>query len=231
MEFKNFTYLLILIGTIAVPAVLEFNKVIRFFSKLKYLLPAMLFTGAIFIIWDLRFEERAIWKFNSDFVMGRNILNLPIEEWLYFLTVPYLGVFIYEYLKHRFRNFERPNLFLVVSLILLALFGFLAYLTRQKLYPFFTFFLLTIYLAYTVFRNRFKKYYTKFYLAYFVMLFPFLLISGLLTALPIIEYNSVHNLGIQIFSIPVENFASLFLLLLMNITIYEYLKERRIYTK
>jgi lycopene cyclase domain-containing protein len=229
MEFKNFSYLILLIAVVAVPLIFSIEKQVRYYYKLKYLLPAMLFTGAIFIIWDLRFEERAIWRFNSDFVTGINILSLPIEEWLYFLAVPYLGVFIFEFIKHRFLNFERPNLFLAISLILLVLFGILAYFTRQKLYPFFTFFLLSIYLAYTIFRNRFKKHYTKFYLAYFVMLVPFILISGVLTALPIVEYNPVHILGIRLFSIPVENFASLFLLLLMNITIYEYLKDRRIY--
>ena len=231
MELKNFSYLLILIGTVAVPLFFSFDKQVRFYSKLKYLLPAMLFSGALFILWDLRFEERAIWIFNSEFTIGINILNLPVEEWLYFLAVPYLGVFIYEFLKYRFHNFERPNIFLVLSLVLLILFGITAYFSRQKLYPFFTFFLLAIYLGYTTFRNRFKKHYTKFYLAYFVMLVPFIIISGLLTALPIIEYNPIHICGIRLYSIPIENFASLFLLLLMNITIYEYLKERRIYTK
>jgi lycopene cyclase domain-containing protein len=229
MEFKNFSYLILLAATVAIPALTGFKSKFRFSSDFKYLLPAMLFTGAIFIMWDLRFEEQAIWRFNSKFLIGRNLLNLPIEEWFYFLAVPYLGVFIYEFLKHRFPNFERPNTSLVISLVLLVLFGFVAFFSRQKLYPFFTFFLLTIYLAYTIFRNRFKKHYTKFYLAYFVMLVPFLIISGILTVLPIIEYNPLHTLGVELYTIPIENFASLFLLLLMNITIYEYLKERRIY--
>ncbi len=229
MEIKNFSYLLILLGTTAVPLFFSYEKQLRFYSNLKYLLPAMLFTGAIFIIIDLRFEQRAIWRFNTEFTIGINILNLPIEEWLYFLAVPFLGVAVYEFLNSMFFNFEHPKIFLALSLFLLILFGVAAYFSRQKLYPFFIFFLLAIYLGYTIFRERFTKHYTKFYLAYFVMLVPFLIISGLLTALPIIEYNPDFNLGIRLFSIPVENFASLFLLLLMNITIYEFIKERRIY--
>ena len=229
MEFKNFSYLLILIATIAISLYFSFGKQLRFYDKLKYIIPAILFSGAIFIIMDLRFEERAIWKFNSEFTLGVNILNLPIEEWLYFMAIPFLGVTIYEFLKYRFSGFEQPNVFVILSLLLLVIFAFTAYFTRQKLYPFFTFFLLTIYLGYTVFRNRFKKHYTKFYLAYFVMLVPFIIISEIITTLPIIEYNPIHILGVRIFSIPIENFASLFLLLLMNITIYEFLKDRRIY--
>ncbi len=229
MEFKNLSYLLILIGIIAVPLFFSFEKQLSFYTNLKYLLPAMIFTGAIFIILDLRFEQRAIWRFNSEFTIGINILNLPIEEWLYYIAVPFLGVSVYEFLNYRFYDFERPKFFLALSLFLLILFGVAAYLSRQKIYPFFIFFLIAIYLGYTIFRERFTKHYTKFYLAYFVLLIPFLIISGLLTALPIIEYNPDFNLGIRLFSIPVENFASLFLLLLMNITIYEFLKERRIY--
>ena len=229
MEFNNFWYIILLLVTLAVPLAFSFNSKIHFYNNIKYLLPALLFVTAIFIIWDLRFEERAIWHFNPEFVMGKYVLNLPVEEWLYFPVVSYLGVFVYEFLKHRFPNFQRPNSFLVLSLVLLVLFGVLAFLSRQKLYSFFTFFLLTIYMAYTIFRNRFKKHYSKFYLAYFILLVPFLIINGVLTALPIIEYNPLHILGIEIYTIPIENFAALFLLLLMNITIYEYLKERRIY--
>ncbi len=229
MEFKNFSYLLIVAGAFAIPFLFGIKKQNPFFRNLKHLVPAILFSGAIFIIWDLRFEEKAIWRFNEEFVLGINILNLPIEEWLYFLGIPFLSVFIYEYLKTNFPNFEKANVFLAFSLVLFVLFGILAYTTRQKLYPFFAFFLTTIYLGYTIFRNRFKKHYTKFYLGYFVMLVPFLIISGLLTRLPIIEYNPDYLLNVKLYSIPLENFVSLFLLYLMNVTIYEYLKERRIF--
>ncbi len=220
---------MIVAATFAIPFLFGIKKQIAFFLNLKHLIPAMLFSGAIFIIWDLRFEERAIWRFNPDFVLGINILNLPIEEWLYFLGIPFLGVFIYEYLKAHVSKFEKANVFLAFSIVLFILFGVLAYTTRQKLYPFFTFFLTAIYLGYTIFRNRFKKHYTKFYLGYFVMLVPFLIISGLLSGLPIIEYNPEYLLNVRLYSIPVENFVSLFLLYLMNVTIYEYLKERRIF--
>jgi lycopene cyclase domain-containing protein len=229
MEFNNFAYLLVLLGTVATPLFFGFNKKLHFFSNFKYLLPAMLFSGAIFIILDLRFTERAVWSFNPEYLIGKNLLNLPVEEWLYFLAVPLLGTFIYEFIKQRFYNFERPNLFLAVSLVLLLVFGVAGYLSKQKVYSFFIFFLLTIYLGYTIFRSRFKEHYTKFYLSYFILLIPFIAISGTLTALPIIEYNPQFNLGIRLYSIPIENFASLFFLQLMNITIYEYLKERRIY--
>ncbi len=228
MEFKNFTYLLLMLGTMAVPLAFSFEKKVRFYTKLKYLLPAILFSGAIFIIWDLRFEELGIWSFNPEYLLGIYILNLPVEEWLFFIAIPYATVFIYEVLKVQLPHFEKPNLFLGVSLVLLVIFALTAYFFRERLYTFFNFFLLTIYFGYTIFRNRFKQHLTKFYLAWLISLVPFLIVNGFLTALPVVEYNDAHNLGIRIFTIPIEDFFYFFLLLLMNLTIFEYLKNRSI---
>lgn len=229
MEFKNFTYLLLMLGAIAIPLAYSFEKQVRFYTKLKYFLPAMLFTGAIFIIWDMRFEEIGIWKFNPEYLIGIYIFNLPLEEWLFFIVIPYCSVFIYEILKVKLPHFERPNLFTGVSLVLLIAFALLAYFAREKLYTFFNFFLLTIYFGYTIFRKRFKPHYTKFYLTWAISLFPMLIINGVLTALPVVEYNNHHNLGVRVFTIPIEDFFYFFLLLLMNLTIYEYLKKQRFY--
>lgn len=229
MELKNFTYLLLMLALIIVPVVHSIKNGVGFYSKLKYLLPAILFSGAIFILWDIRFEELGIWQFNPEYISGIYFMNLPLSEWLYFLAIPFYAVYIYEVLKIKLPDFEKDNLFVAISLVLLVAFALIAYFGRTQLYTFFTFFLLSIYFGYTVFRNRFKKHYTKFYLAYFFSLVPFLIVSGILTALPVIKYNEEHILGLHIFTIPVENLAVFFLLLLMNITIYEYLKQQRFY--
>lgn len=229
MEFRNFTYLLLMLGYIAIPLAFSFEKQVRFYTKLKYLFPAIIFSGAIFIMWDLRFEKLGIWKFNSDYVTGIYILNLPFEEWLFFIVIPYCSVFIYEILNVKLPHFEKPNIFVGVSLVLLVAFAFTAYFAREKLYTFFNFFLLTIYFGYTIFRNKFKQHLTKFYLAYFISLIPFFIVNGLLTALPVVEYNDLHNLGFRIFTIPIEDFGYFFLLFLMNVTILEYLKKQQFY--
>ncbi len=229
MEFKSFTYLLLMLGSVIVPVIFSFENQVRFYAKLKYLFPAIIFTGLIFILWDIRFEQIGIWSFNPEYLTGIYILNLPVEEWLFFIVIPYCCVFIYEILKIKFPQFEKPNLFVGISLVLLILFALLAFFERQKLYTFFTFFLLTIYFGYTIFRRRFKSHLTKFYLTFLIGLVPFLIVNGILTSLPVVEYNDLHNLGIRVFSIPVEDFAYFFLLLLINVTIYEYLKQQRLY--
>lgn len=227
MEFKNFSYLLLLLGYLVIPVILGYRHKVRFVFRLRYLIPATIFAGAIFVMWDRRFIEMDIWSFNPGYISGIQLLKVPVEEWLSFIVIPWSAVYIYEWLKIRFENFEKPRFFVIISLIGFAVLAFLAYAFRQNMFSFFTFFLSAIYLGYTVFRNRFRKNLTKFYLAYFVSLLPFTILSGIASRLEIVNYNPQHTMNINLADFPVEKFAYLFLLLLINITIYEYLSERR----
>lgn len=229
MELKNYIYLLLLVVFMAISMALSLRKPLRFQSRLKYFFPPVLFTGAIFIIWNLRFTELGIFYYNPDYLSGKQILNLPVEEWLFLLVISYIGIFSYEGIRIYMPRFDRPNLFLGISLVVLLISGILTYVFRDRLFAFFTFFLLTIYFGYTIFRNRFKPYYTRFYLSYLITLVPFMLLKGILMALPATGYDPVHIIGIRIFKLPIENLGYLFLLMLINVTIYEYLKSRRIY--
>lgn len=229
MEFKNFSFLILLAIVLIIPLALAVRKKeIHFFSRLKFLVPAILFSGAVFIIWDIRFEQRSIWQFHPDYISGVILLDLPLEEWLYFIVISIFSVIVYEMVKLHDNKFNKTNIYLIISLILFLLSCITAYYARFKLYPFFTFFLLSVYLGYTIFRNRFKKHYAGFYLSYATLIIPYFIIEGIRTVLPIKEYNPEHIFGVRIFTVPVENFAYLFLLFLINITIYEYLKERNI---
>lgn len=229
MDIKNLSYLLLLLVYLIIPVILSTQKKVRFVFRLRYLLPAAIFAGAIFVMWDMRFTELGIWSFNADYLTGIELMKVPVEEWLSFLIIPLSSVYIYEWLKIRLENFEQPNAFVVVSLVIFAVTGILAYVFRKNVFSFFTFFLTAIYLGYTVFRNRFKKHYTKFYLAFIISLIPFLIVSGILNIMPVIIYNTDHIIGVGLFGVPVEKIAYLFMLMLINITIYEYLNERQYY--
>jgi lycopene cyclase domain-containing protein len=204
-------------------------KTIVFFTELKYMIPAIIFSGAIFIMLNIRFLEAGIIGFNPNYLVGKNILNLPVEEWLFLLIISLFSFSVYILVTVKFANFEKPNLFLAISIVLLLFFGFEAWYSRQKLVPFFIFFLLTIYFGYTIFRNRFKQHITKFYVSWFIAVIPFFLIKGILNTLPVILYSNEYTLGIRFFSVPVEEFAYFFLLMLINITIFEYLRNSHLY--
>lgn len=229
MDINNFTYLILLVGSIFVPLLLSFDNKVQYFKSLKYILPAIFITAIIFWAWDIGFTKAGVWSFNPEFTLGINLMSMPLEEWLFFIVIPYCCLFIYEVLKFYLSKQEYPDLFQTFSQFLIAGFASLGYLFRHQNYTFVTFLLSALYLGYTIFRRKFKPHITKFYFAYFVSLIPFMVVNGILTTLPVVEYNSEHILNIRIINIPIEDFSYLFLMLLIVISIYEALKERRFY--
>ena len=76
----------------------------------------------------------------------------------------------------------------------------------------------------------FRKYFkgfdaVSFLVSYAICLIPFLIVNGFLTAIPVVQYNDMENLGIRIYTIPFEDIFYGMLLVLMNIVIYENLKS------
>lgn len=229
MDFQNYWYILILFTLAGLTMFLFVKKSIVFIMEFKYMLPAIIFTSAIFIMMNKRFIESDIISFNNNYLIGKTILKLPIEEWLFLLVISFFSFSVYLLVSERFANFEKPDLFYAISLVLLLVIGFVAWTSREKLIPFFGFFLLAIYFAYTLFRNRFKTHFGKFYITYLIVALPFLIVKAILNTLPVLLYNNEHTLGIRLFSMPVEEFGYLFLLMLINVTIFEYLRDNRLY--
>lgn len=229
MELKNFTYLIILIASIAAPLALSFDKKVRYYTNLKYIMPAILLTAALFWTWDVLFTASRVWSFNHEYIIGTEIFGVPIEEWLFFIVIPYSCMFIYEVLKFYLKDNAIANFFRLFSLVLVVIFALLSYLFRNQTYTFLIFVFSAIYLGFTIFLNKFKPHLTNFYLSYFVSLIPFFVVNGILTSLNVFQYDSATILNIRFLNIPVEDFSYLFLMLLMVTTIYETLKESRYY--
>ncbi|MFM9945254.1 MAG: lycopene cyclase domain-containing protein, partial [Bacteroidia bacterium] len=73
---------------------------------------------------------------------------------------------------------------------------------------------------------KLKRYMGRFYISYILCLIPFFIVNGLLTSLPVIEYNDAANLGIRIGTIPLDDFiynAALLLLVTMG---YEWSRKK-----
>lgn len=221
---ENYLYLFVNIFTISFPLVRSFEDKIKFAQKWYALFPAIFFTGALFIVWDHWFTAMGVWDFNPRYLLGIYFFELPLEEWLFFFTVPFACVFIYEVLKYFvptdiFRNIAQPLTFLIIPIFLL-----IALLNLDKWYTSLTFFLAAgmLLIHYFTFKTRLLG---RFFLTYLVHLIPFLLMNGVLTGTftdePVVIYNNAENLGIRILTIPIEDTVYSFILLLMNISIYE----------
>lgn len=222
---KHYTYLLLNIATLFFPFVLSFDKKVGFYKKWPQLAWGIGITGAFFIVWDILKTYYGVWAFNPEYLIGVYIGNLPIEEWLFFLTVPYACVFIYECLKAYLPDYlKKPSKYVApVMAFALVVAGILSY---GRMYTFITFLLTALFLVLyiNVFKNSLGGY---FWMGYIVHLIPFFIVNGVLTALPVVIYNDAENLGIRLFTIPAEDTIYSMLLLLMNIGIYEYVGRKR----
>lgn len=227
---KHYTYLLVDTLTIFFPFVLSFDKKVSFYKSWKYWWPAMLVTGAFFIVWDICFTLWGIWSFSATYTLPPRIGGLPVEEWLFFIVVPYSCVFIYECLKAYFpRIITGKDIGWVVlmplggALVLLGIYWFGKAYTASS-FTFCGLFIMILYLL----RNRLGQFRADVFMLTFIISFiPFLIVNGVLTTMPVVLYNNTENLGIRMYTIPVEDTFYGMLLMLGNVTGMEWLKAKQ----
>lgn len=189
----------------------------------------MLFPAIFYIIWDSLFTQWGVWSFNDLYITGIKFLHLPIEEIMFFFVVPYCCVFIYECIRCYFPGIVDAKwagiLFRVLTVILLLAGLFFI----KRMYTGTTFLFLSATFLIFMTRRTFSKYINLavFFISYAIILIPFLVVNGFLTAIPVVLYNDTENLGIRIYSIPFEDVFYGMLLIFLNIFIFEWLRNRR----
>lgn len=223
----KYTYLLINIATVFFPMVLSFDKRVAFYKSWKFIWPGMAITGLLFLVWDVLFTYQGVWSFNADYILGITFFKLPLEEVLFFLTVPFACIFIYQCLRYYVK--WQPADFIVSTLCsAVIIYGLLnCAFNYHKLYTLVTFGTLVPLLVYVFFVLK-AKWLNRFFLAYAVTLIPFYIVNGLLTSIPVVIYNNNQNLGQRIGTIPLEDHFYCMALLLMNIAFFEYHQQKSI---
>jgi lycopene cyclase domain-containing protein len=221
---SKYLYFGLLLFSIAYPLAQSFEWRICYYTKWKRLFPAIIVMTLIFIPWDIWFTKVGVWWFNDDYITGIKIFGLPIEEWLFFVVVPFACMFIYEVIiyfikKDLLFKYARP-IFLILA-ILLAIGAIVFY---KQLYPLVTFSLTSIALFATVYFN--PKWKGRFLMMYLVSWIPFLFVNGALTGnftkTATVNYNSEEIIGLRITTIPVEDSVYNLLMLLIVVAIYEF---------
>lgn len=223
---QHYTYLALDLASVLFPLLLSFDKKVAFYKLWKFLFPSILISGVFFIAWDVLFTAKGVWGFNPAYITGFYIFNLPIEEILFFVCVPYSCVFIYEvcnaYFKRDWIGCVKGTdvTICIISLIICIVF-------YNKTYTVVNASICLLLVAFTSFILKFENM-PRFYLAYVISLVPFFLCNGILTALPIVTYNDNENMAIRIFTIPVEDAFYCLSLLLSNVLLMNYFKTKTI---
>ena len=183
-------------------------------------------TMGVFIPWDVIFTINGVWGFNSDYFLGFEIFSLPLEEWLFFICIPFACVFTHYALLLYFPNLKLNKVATkAISISLVLILFILALANYDKWYTLVNF-SLAIPLTWLVYKYN-PQLLQHFFLTFLVMLIPFFIVNGVLTGSwidnQVVWYNDAENLGIRMGTIPVEDSIYAYSMILMNLYYFEYL--------
>jgi lycopene cyclase domain-containing protein len=225
----KFTYVMIDFFSVIVPFLFSFHPRIRFYKYWLALFPAIITTALLFIAWDMYFTRIKIWGFNPQYLTGINIGNLPIEEVLFFICIPYSCIFTYSCLNEIISKRISISLQSAISISLIAISIYLSIKYIELRYTTCTFALLAILLIITRFIIK-ANWLSQFFVTYLFLLIPFLIVNGLLTgtglASPVVWYNHAEITNMRILTIPFEDFFYGMDLILLNIAFYSLFTEK-----
>lgn len=226
MEFleTKYLYFYLLLISMIYPILQSFEKRLTYYKKFKALIGSIIIMALLFIPWDIYFTIKKVWWFNSDYISDIKIFELPIEEVLFFIIVPFACVFIYEVVKYFFNTSflkQVPKYIFSGLAVILLVFAFLYY---SQTYTFINFLLTGIALILVIYKS--PNWLNNFFVTYILTIFPFLLINGVLTGAltkaPVVNYNPNEIIGVRVITIPIEDFVYNLLMLIIVINFYEY---------
>ncbi len=222
------TLYLILDGlTILFPLLLSFDKKVAFYKTWNFVFIAFLMVGIPFIAWDVLFTKIGVWGFNANYLTEVSLFNLPVEEALFFVVVPFACVFIFACVKAYFSKLKLEGFnrifyaLLIIYAIVVLVVGWGGYYSMSAS-------ILT--LISIPFLLKLKVNLRFLPLSFLIALIPFFIVNGVLTGTgleePIVWYNDLENVGVRLYTIPVEDVLYGWVLITLNILVYQHYLER-----
>lgn len=97
-------YALVLAAILFFPLVLSIILRLRMYPRFRALVKSMLIVCLVFWLWDVLATARGHWSFNPAYVLGCDLLGMPIEEWAFFPVLTFVSVFTYEAVRKVWKN-------------------------------------------------------------------------------------------------------------------------------
>jgi len=221
-----YEYLIFNIIVLSGPLLLGWLKPFYFLNRWPKVLASAVLVSIPYLVWD-SLVTGLHWEFNFHYTTGLVVLNLPIEEILFFITVPAACLFTWEMISRRmdekpvsFMNRIRPLFYLLpVAGTILLIYG-------KQYTGLATFFLgLAVALDQVIKTNLLLQ---KRFMFFFALSLLFTLVfNGYLTWRPVVVYNELYQLDLRIFTIPIEDFWYGFSMIYFNTILYEKFRTRK----
>lgn len=177
-----------------------------------------------FLIWD-HFVTGYFWTFNPDYTTGITIGNLPVEEVMFFLTVPYSCLFIWEIITRKMKP-KKAQFADFAPFFFLALFPIGIWFYWQGLEytgSIYIVFSLTVVVD-GLAKTRFYQKNTSYFFMSLIIGLTFIF-NWYLTARPVVLYNEEVKTNGMVLSIPMEDFIYGLSLIILAAIVYDIAKR------
>lgn len=225
-----YLYLILNIGSLSIPLLYSiFEKKFHFIQYFGIALKSIVIVAIPFLIWDAFFTNIGVWGFNETYHLSFTILQMPIEEWMFFFCIPYACLFTHEVLTYYLPKFKLTKgiaaiigVISIVLTLLLLLYNFGKWYTTIN----FLFFIILMIFGLKKHITTLQTYFPSFA----VILIPFFIVNGILTGSlienPVVWYNNAENMNFRLFTIPFEDVFYAFNLLFSIQLIFNHFKSK-----
>lgn len=220
------TYGWILLGTVLFPLIFSFEKRIAFYRRWPPILGTAVVVSVPFLAWDAAATLRGDWSFASAHVSGWSWFGLPLEEYLFFIAVPFSCQLIFAAVLR-----ETSKTVRIVRWPWFAAAGtawLLAVLVWPRTYSAVVLVFLGAFLLAAPLLWK-RTFFTRaFWWTQLLCVLPFLVVDGVLTGLPVVSYRESSIVGIHLLSIPLEDLVYSFVLVGMNVCVSEGFRRAKL---
>lgn len=218
-------YLIFNVIIFAGPLIFGAMKQFYFIDRWKSTVVPIFVPALVFLVWD-SLVTGSHWQFNEKYILGFTLFSLPIEEILFFISVPFACLFTWEMI---IRRADEKNILWIskvrLYLYLLVPIGILVFISGKHYTGLAIFFLgLAVLLDQLLNTNLITQ--KRFYIYLVLVLLFTLVFNGYLTWRPIVTYGIEYQLDFRIFTIPIEDFIYGTALIFMNTSIYQKVRQQ-----
>ena len=221
-------YTILLLCSISVPMVLSFDRKLQFYKRWNYIFPSILIIATFYILADIYMTKLGVWGFNSRYHSNTLIAGLPIEEWFFFIVIPYACLFLHESLLFYFPDLKvSPIWSHIIVTFLISIAAVAILFNSDRIYTVYICSLVIIALLLTFFDKT--NVINSYLISFLLILIPFIIVNAILTGSfidqEVVWYNNQENLGIRVLTIPVEDFGYAFSMVLFNLLLIPQVKR------
>lgn len=227
MQLQNYSFLILNIVVLSIPLLanlyFKYGGLKQFFL---HFLKTYSIVGVLITFLSSLIIYRADWQFNTKFLTGMKIGNVPIEVVVFFFAIPFASIALYEFIN---KKYKEKRIILDNSFFYLFSFTyfFLAVVFSTYSYTSNIFILLAVFMLSLSYFRKNNVFLTKnFYIFSVFSILGFILVAAILTSTPFVTYSNTAITGFRIGMIPFEEFFAAFLIVSVYLTVYYLFKNR-----